>query len=613
MKALIPEALIDVWTPRTRELPSEWIERNIVLPRSVSSHSYGSIRLPKPFKHIIDTMKNDPGCNTRIVRSSAQIGKSLKVICILIYNAIYHQQHCLFLGHSADLAEMTCLKIKQIIKASPELKKFYNSTKGQNSKDTINLKNGVTIKCSTAATAGSLRSFSAACVVMDEIDSWKRTFSGEGSPLDLAAARTISYGASANIWLISTPTDEHGHITLEYERGRSHNWLMSCPHCQHTEPLKLEQIEWPEKLSDAELEANPDVIQWKCKSCSTALGEKEFRVCRDAGKFVVNPDQDRKSSNILSFHISGLMSNYMSLHYIVSKFRESIKDRNKLNSFTNTVLGECFYGGKRKIDAEELNRLTDQSIRVGLCPDDTMLIMSGIDMGRTEKENDFHFYITTTALRPDNKYMVLSACRVIGEAALITALKTKYITSSGRQIRIRQAFIDTGYSAESYGYGLCKRNVGLIPIKGEARCMELYRWTSPTMHPEMPLMLINKQMSLRNVFMKVEHSEIKFAADLPEQFFRHLQSWSYDVDSRRYVEISVDLDHYLDALRYGLVGFLDEQYEELHSFTSFDQFKAKYLTSNEGPSPANAVQKPAQVAQKPFQAVRNWKSSISPY
>lgn len=608
----IAQKLIDIWTPRERVLPSQWIEKHVVLPRSVSNHGYGNIRIPVPFKSIVDTLKTNPNCKTRVLRSSAQIGKSTLTICVLLYNAVYNQMHCLYLGHKAETSEQMCTMAKQIIKASPDLRRLYDGQKGANNKNTIRLRNGITIKFNTAGTAGSLRSFSAGCVVLDEVDAYRRAFKREGSPLDLAEARTISYGSTANVWLISTPTDEHGHISLEHDRGRSHSWWVTCPNCQTEHTLSIQQLLFPKDTSDRELEEDSSLIKWQCEHCKMGYTEKQFRALRDKGEFRENPDQDGKGSTILSYHLSGLMSNYMSFHYIISNFRASLRDRNKMNVFTNTVLGECFYGGKRKIESEDINKLTDSSITYGMAPDDTMMILAGIDSGRAGDEHDYHFYVTAVAMRPDSQFMVLSARRVVGEDELRHALKTIYMTPSGRQVKIRQAFLDTGHNAQTYGYGLAKRNLGMIPVKGDARCLELFNWSHPPMHPHMPLMIINKQSSLRNVFLKMELEELRFAADLPPVFHKHMQSWQYDIESRKYVEVIMEQDHFLDSLRYVMVGFHDDQYDELHAIMTFDEFKDKFgkveQPKEQPPSQAQQV-----VPRNPYSGVQNWKSKVTPY
>ena len=95
-------------------------------------------------------------------------------------------------------------------------------------------------------------------VFLDEVDAYPGDVHGEGDPIALAEARTISFGHRSKLFLASTPTIKGvSRIEREYEASDQQRYHVPCPHCG--------------TLDDHTYLAN--YHRWKCKGC-----KKQFTV-----------------------------------------------------------------------------------------------------------------------------------------------------------------------------------------------------------------------------------------------------------------------------------------------------------------------------------------------
>nr|NIU82818.1 hypothetical protein [Candidatus Thorarchaeota archaeon] len=402
----ISDHIINILTPREKLPPSEWCEKYVYLPKSVSNRRFGFIKFQKWSKEILDDYVTSPKTKLRVIRSSAQAGKTQLLICIALYNLFCVEQNVFIVLHDDKTAKDVIGRMRKIIKASPYLYKLYDNKKGMQSKYDMNLLNGCSAKIATAGSPGSLRSYSAGCVIIDEVDASKNILNGEGSLIDICEARTNSYGETANIWICSTPTNQYGNISVEYDRSLSHIWTLKCPECNKDVKLDFDQIRYDTKWTQRELEANIDAIEWRCPHCKGTQKQKKFIEMRELGSFVELEGQKDKSSYIKGFHISGMMSAQKTFVDLCRKHQEALHDHTKWQTFLNLELGEIYTAGRKALKKAELMKHIKNDLPYGVAPHDTMLIIKGADVGR-EEGKDYHFYSTTVAFQPGNRYTII--------------------------------------------------------------------------------------------------------------------------------------------------------------------------------------------------------------
>ena len=90
---------------------------------------------------------------------------------------------------------------------------------------------------------------------------------GEGDPIALAEARTISFGHRSKVVLASTPTLKGlSRIEREWELSDQQRYHVPCPHCGGLQWLQFERLRWkPGKAETA---------QYLCEHCDAPIAER---------------------------------------------------------------------------------------------------------------------------------------------------------------------------------------------------------------------------------------------------------------------------------------------------------------------------------------------------
>lgn len=608
--------------PHLRYTPSEFVESYVKLPTIVSNKRAGPIKLQAFWKQILDSLETDPDATIRVIRSSAQLGKSTLILMVVIYNLFVLQQPVLIVLHSEDVAKKMLDDLKNIIKASPHLAKLYQDGRKKSKEDSFTLKNGIKCLIATAASARSLRSYSCGCVVLDEVDGYPRTLKNEGNPLELAEARTTSFPLTKNIWITSTPTTEQNHVSVELDRSYKKEWHINCPHCKAEIQIDWLQIKYPEKKTARELETLTAEYRWQCPECTETLTEREFRKVRETGFFKLAADQEDKARNRLGFQISGLMSVPITWKDLVLKWREGVTNPEKLRTFFNLSLGLPWSHAKKAVNSEVITKNIDHQLTVGQTPEHTLAIFLGVDLGYIGETNEYIHWCVPVAILPGGIHYVLDAVKAVGYQSLLDQLSRNFKTPKGRNIKIDNAFIDSGDgSARTHILNIIKNLNGVIPIKGINKQLEIFRWTKSS--DGYRLGLLHRQLSLNDCFSLLETDRLKFVRGLSEEFYGHMQSHLYDTDTNEWVEKSKGIaDHHLDGLRLGLVGCIrpGAQYRFIQTWAEWELAnKEDEVIETEGQEPTVAASKPqpkAQVrpeaAQQEQPKVIDWTQFVNP-
>jgi phage terminase large subunit GpA-like protein len=96
-----------------------------------------------------------------------------------------------------------------------------------------------------ANSAVGLRSMPARWVFLDEVDAYPGDVDGQGDPISLAEARTISFGHRSKVFLASTPTLKGlSRIEREWELSDQQRYHVPCPHCGGLQWLLFERLRW---------------------------------------------------------------------------------------------------------------------------------------------------------------------------------------------------------------------------------------------------------------------------------------------------------------------------------------------------------------------------------
>ena len=203
---------------------SAWLPRTLRLPGGLAA-SPGPIRLWKFQEGIADAM-TDPAIERVTVQKGARLGYSTLLVGAIAYFARAEPSSVLcVLPTDDDTQNLTVSQLEAVIAASPELAGVIGAygpgrpTRGPANTLRYRQFPGGTLRVISARSPRNLRAHSARILVVDEADAMEVTT--EGSPLDLAVRRTLSF-ADRKIIIGSTPGSAGmSLIAAAYEEMRS--------------------------------------------------------------------------------------------------------------------------------------------------------------------------------------------------------------------------------------------------------------------------------------------------------------------------------------------------------------------------------------------------------
>src|SRR5207244_12019454 len=133
-------------------------------------------------------------------------------------------------------------------------------------------------------------------------------------------------------------------IEHEFKLSDQRLFYVPCPDCGHEQVLRFSGIKWDKTPEGEHL---PESAMYMCESCGVLFGDVERHRAVRKGRWIAS----QPFRGIAGFHISALMSPWVSMAEIVSEFLSSKDDPARLQVFVNTVLGECFEESAEKVDA----------------------------------------------------------------------------------------------------------------------------------------------------------------------------------------------------------------------------------------------------------------------
>ena len=216
------------------------------------------------------------------------------------------------------------------------------------------------------------------------------------------------------------------------------HYQVPCHGCGHVQALVWSNVRWDKTPDGRHL---PKTAHYVCESCGVVWTDADRHDAVAKGQWVAtNPDV----IGVAGFHITGLLSPWVTLADIVQEFLMSKNDAALLQVWTNTCLGEPFEPAQETVEGSSLLRRGEnygpQSI-----PDAVKLLTAGVDVQGDRIEVQilgFGAFEEMWAMR----YEVLPgdpAQRQVWDL-LDGVLTESYRTDAGRELRVRVICVDSG-------------------------------------------------------------------------------------------------------------------------------------------------------------------------
>ncbi len=201
-------------------------------------------------------------------------------------------------------------------------------------------------------------------VLCDEMDRWPIEAGREGDPLTLVRKRAVTFKGRKKIVKVSTPTvDGASAIQREWEASDQRHYFVPCPHCRKKQRLyftvKFEGDEQTGKRAGGlkwekgpKGEHLPETTYYECENCGKKIAENHKEAMLSKGEWRASRDFKCRAG----FHLNALYSPWVRWQEVVEEFLEikHSKDKGRMKSFVNTVLGEPWIEEGQRVEQLEI-------------------------------------------------------------------------------------------------------------------------------------------------------------------------------------------------------------------------------------------------------------------
>ncbi len=401
---------------------------------------------------------NDPGVETVVIMSSAQIGKTEFLLNIIGYYIDQDPSPLLALQPTLQMAETFSKdRLAPMVRDTPALTGKIKDARSRDSGNTLLKKNfpGGHITLAGANSPASLASRPVRVLLCDEVDRYPPSAGTEGDPVNLAKKRTVTF-FNRKIVLTSTPTTKGAsRIEDAYEVSDKRRFYVPCPECGHKQHLKWANVQWPK--------GDPGKAAYVCEDCGCLIDESKKPAMLAHGEWIASEEIIQTAG----FHLNELYSPWRTWAEVVRDFLEAKQNAETLKTFVNTSLGETWEEEGEQLEADDLfSRREKYPAQV---PQEALVITAGVDVqdDRIEVEvigwgeGEVSYGIEYRVIRGD-----LSQPQIWDD--LDAVLQQTYEHESGAKLRINAACIDSGghYTQMVYAFVKDKAARRVYAVKG---------------------------------------------------------------------------------------------------------------------------------------------------
>ena len=461
------QGFLDGIRPIPRLSVSEWADNHRRLS-SMASAEHGPWRTNRtPFlKEIMDKLSATDPTQEVVVMKGAQLGLTEagnNWVGYIIH--ITPAPTLMVMPTDETIKRNSKIRLDPMIEASPVLRERIAPARSRDSGNTLTQKEfagGVLVLTGANAAAG-LRSMPVRFLYLDEVDGYPIDLEGEGSPIDLATARTRTF-ANRKIYKISTPTiDGISVIQKEFLTTDQRYFFVPCPHCGSMQHLLWEQMKWEK--------GKPETAKYECVHCNELIEERFKNVMLPEGQWKPTVEANITMKKV-GYHLNSLYSpfGWYSWADAAKEFEDAENDSNKMKTFVNTVLGLTW---KEKGDAPEWQELYNkrETYTLNRPHDDVCFLTCGVDVQGDRLELEIvGWYHGKRSYSIDFRVLDGDTAKEEVWNKLRAILDETFYTTDNRPLKIAVMCVDSGFNTSHvYRFCMTQDSGRVIPIKGQDR------------------------------------------------------------------------------------------------------------------------------------------------
>lgn len=367
-----------------------------------------------------------------VLMASAQTGKTDSLILnTTLYTTIVDPMDMLIYNPSRDLArDFSMRRIDRLMLHSAEMGK--QLLKGRDSDNVYDkhFKNGTILSLGHPA-PGQMAGRPVGRVLMTDYDRFPMDVGGEGSPFDLGAKRTTTFGSMAMCmaesspsmpiidpkWIARSPHEAPpcDGIANLYNRGDRRIWQWPCPHCDEYFEGRFEHLMW-DKTKPTNLE-KARTVQMVCPECGCLIDYKHRHEMQQWGIWVPEGMRiekgvlvGKKPDNLIaSYWLKGVAASFVTWEKLVFYYLNAEDEYQRtmseeaLKKFWNTDMGMPYLPkSMRSVRSPDSIKSGAISLPKKVVPADVRFLIGTVDVQKAK------FVVQVWGIRPGQPFdMVL--------------------------------------------------------------------------------------------------------------------------------------------------------------------------------------------------------------
>ena len=338
-----------------------------------------------------------------------------------------------------------------------------------------------------AHSPSGLRSTPARYLFLDEISNYEGDVGGEGDPVELARARTSTFGRHRKIFQCSTPKIRgFCRIETEFKKTDQRYYHVPCPECGDLSVIYFNTSPGPfarKKLMWDKTEAGdhrPKTAHLICENCGCRIDERKKTWMFSEENGACWKPTATGEDNHKGYHISGLYASYglgiswaeIATKFLSSKERASRGDTSQLKAFMNNVLGETWVEPGTEINHNVLWKQREEWKEGIDVPAGGLFLTAGVDLQADRIEASVYAWG-----HHDEAWAIehrifwgnpSERSNVVWEHLNDFIRDHTYKHESGKDIKISYAGIDTGWATQvAYDFIKSRQHLGFFAVKGD--------------------------------------------------------------------------------------------------------------------------------------------------
>ncbi|CAK0750262.1 terminase, large subunit [Gammaproteobacteria bacterium] len=470
----VEQAWCDGLTPDPLMSVSEWADRHRMLSSKASAEPgrWRTSRTPY-LRDIMDCLSPASPVERVVFMKGAQVGGTEMGVSWIGYVIHHAPGPMMAVSPTVEMAKRNSKqRIDPLIDEMPVLASLIAPARSRDAGNTILAKDfrGGTLVLTGANSAVGLRSMPVRYLFLDEVDAYPADVDGEGDAIDLAVARTRTF-ARRKIFIVSTPTIAGASaIEREFDASDQRRYFVPCPHCQHKQWLRFEQLRWEKD--------HPATAAYLCESCDQPIHEQHKTEMLLAGEWrpMVPYDSDGNRKTVAGFHLSSLYSpiGWRSWRDIAAAWEKATHresgSASEIKTFKNTELGETWLEAGEAPDWERLLERRED-YRIGTVPQGGLLLVGGADVQKDRIEASIWvFGRGKESWLIEHRVLMGDTSRDAVWASLAAMIAETWPHENGAMMPVMRFAIDSGYATqEVYAFVRRLRDSQVMAIKGVQR------------------------------------------------------------------------------------------------------------------------------------------------